>query len=179
MWSSSPGWSPDVVPLERIMEGKKGAKSVSLKDYDVAQRRLIDAESTRRSVGFMERQVKAGKPFFMYVTLTQPHLPTLPNPTFAGKTGHGDWADVLAEMDANVGQLLDTVDKLGIAGNTLVIFTSDNGAEFVKPWDGWSGPCRGAYFTALEGGNRVPFMARWPGHVPAGRVSNEIVHGVD
>jgi len=179
MWSSSPGWSPDVVPLEKIMEGKKGAKSVALKDYDVAQRRLIDAEITRRSVSFMERQAKAGKPFFMYVSLTQPHLPTLPNPAFGGKTGNGDWADMLAEMDANVGQLLDTVDKLGIAGNTLVIFTSDNGAEFVKPWDGWSGPWRGAYFTALEGGIRVPFMARWPGHVPAGRVSNEIVHGVD
>jgi arylsulfatase A-like enzyme len=179
LWSSAPGWSPDIVPLEKIMEGKKGAKSVALKDYDVAQRRLIDAEITRRSVGFMERQAKAGKPFFMYVSLTQPHLPTLPNPAFAGKTGQGDWADMLAEMDANVGQLLDTVDKLGLAGNTLVIFTSDNGAEFVKPWDGWSGPWRGAYFTALEGGIRVPFMARWPGRVPAGRVSNEIVHGVD
>jgi arylsulfatase len=179
MWSSSPGWSPEIAPLEKIMEGKKGTKSVALRDYDVAQRRLIDGEITRRSVGFMERQSRAGKPFFMYVSLTQPHLPTLPNPSFAGKTGNGDWADMLAELDANVGQLLDTVDRLGIAGDTLVVFTSDNGAEFFKPWDGWSGPWRGAYFTALEGGIRVPFMARWPGHVPAGRVSNEIVHGVD
>jgi arylsulfatase len=179
LWSSSPGWSPEIAPLEKIMEGKKGTRSVALKDYDITQRRLIDAEITRRSVGFMERQARAGKPFFMYVSLTQPHLPTLPNPSFAGKTGNGDWADVLAEMDANVGQLLDTVDRLGIASDTLVIFTSDNGAEFVKPWDGWSGPWRGAYFTALEGGIRVPFMARWPGHVPAGRISNEIVHGVD
>jgi arylsulfatase len=179
MWSSSDGYSPDIVPLEKIMEGKRGEKSRALKDYDREQRRLIDAEITKRSVGFMERQAKAGKPFFMYVCLTQPHLPTEPNPSFKGKTGNGDWADMLAEMDHNVGQMLDAVDKLGIADNTLVIFTSDNGPEFFKPWDGWAGPWRGAYFTALEGGLRVPFMIRWPGRILAGRVSNEIAHGAD
>ena len=68
MWSSSPGWSPDIVPQEKIMEGKKGEKSVALKDYDIVQRRLIDAEITKRSVAFMERQAKAGKPFFMYAS---------------------------------------------------------------------------------------------------------------
>jgi len=179
MWSTSDGWSADIVPLEQIMEGKKGEKSVAVKDYDVVQRRLIDAEITKRSVAYMERQARAGKPFFAYVALTQPHLPSEPNPAFKGKTGNGDWADMLAEMDSNVGEMLDAVDKLGIADNTIVIFASDNGAEFIKPWDGWSGPWRGQYFTALEGGIRVPFMIRWPGKVPAGRVSNEIVHGVD
>jgi arylsulfatase len=127
----------------------------------------------------MERQAKAGKPFFMYVALPQPHLPSEPNPTFDGKTGNGEWADMLAEMDYNVAQMLDTLNTLGIADNTIVIFTSDNGAEFFKPWDGSPGPWRGAYFTALEGGIRVPFLIRWPENVPAGRVSNEIVHGVD
>jgi len=179
MWSSSPGYSPDIVPQEKIMEGKKGEKSVALKDYDVVQRRLIDAEITKRSVAFMERQAKAGKPFFMYASLTQPHLPTEPNPAFKGRTGNGDWADMLAEMDFNVGQMLDAIDKLGIADNTIVMFASDNGAEFVKPWAGCSGPWRGQYFTALEGGIRVPFLIRWPSKVPAGRESNEIVHGVD
>ena len=84
----------------------------------------------------------------MYATLTQPHLPTLPNPAFAGKTGNGDWADMLAEMDHNVGQMLDALDRIGITDNTIVIFTSDNGPEFVKPWD-WAGRGRGAgqYFT--------------------------------
>jgi len=179
MWSSSPGWSPEIAPPEKIMEGRKGEQSVALKDYDSVQRRLIDAEITRRSVAFMERQARAGKPFFMYVSLTQPHLPSEPNPAFRGKTGNGDWADMLTEMDSNVGQLFDAVDKLGIANNTIVIFTSDNGPEFFKPWDGWAGPWRGQYFTALEGGIRVPFMIRWPGKIAAGRVSNEIVHGVD
>ena len=179
LWSASDRYSTSIVPQETIMEGKKGEKSRDLKDYDIVQRRLIDAEITKRSVAFMERQTKAGKPFFMCASLTQPHLPTLPNPAFAGKTGKGEWADMLAEMDANVGQMLDAVDALGISDNTIVIFTSDNGAEFIKPWDGWSGPWRGQYFTALEGGIRVPFLIRWPGKVPAGRESNEIVHGVD
>ncbi len=151
MWSSSPGYSPDIVPQEKIMEGKKGEKSVALKDYDIVQRRLIDAEITKRSIDFMERQAKAGKLFFSYVSLTQPHLPTEPNPAFKGRTGNGDWADMLVEMDSNVGQMLAAVAKLGIANNTIVIFTSDNGPEFIKPWSGWAGPWRGQYFTALEG----------------------------
>lgn len=179
LWSTSAGYSPDIVPLEKIMEGRKGEPSRPLQDYTVEQRRLIDAEITRRSVDFMERQVKAGKPFFTYVSLTQPHLPTEPNPAFKGVTGNGDWADMLAEMDSNVGALLSAVDRLGFRDNTIVIFTSDNGPEFFKPWDGWAGPWRGQYFTALEGGIRVPFMMRWPGHVQEGGVSNEIVHGVD
>jgi arylsulfatase A-like enzyme len=179
LWSTSTGYSREIVPLEQVMEGRKGARSVALRDYDVTQRRLIDAEITRRSVTFMERQARAGKPFLMYVSLTQPHLPTEPNPAFRGRTGNGDWADMLAEMDHNVGTLLDAVDRLGIAKDTLVIFTSDNGPEYFKPWDGWAGPWRGQYFTALEGGIRVPFMARWPGRIVPGRTSNEIVHGVD
>ena len=178
-WPASPGYSPQIVPMQEIMEGKKGEKSRAVKDYDLEERRLMDAEITKRSVEFIERQAKTGKPFFAYLALTQPHLPTLPNPAFAGKTGNGDWADMLSEMDYNVGQVLDAVDAAGIRDNTIFIFTSDNGAEFFKPWNGWAGPWRGNYVTALEGGLRVPFMVRWPGKIPAGRTSNEIVHGVD
>jgi len=179
LWPSSPGYSPSIVQPEMIMEGRKGAGSRNLVVYDVAQRRLLDAEITRRSVAFIENQARQRTPFYAYVSLTQPHLPTLPNPAYAGKTGNGDWADMLAEMDENVGRLLDAVDRAGLRENTIVVFTSDNGAEFFRPWDGWSGPWRGAYFTALEGGIRVPFIIRWPGVIPAGRVSNEIVHGAD
>jgi arylsulfatase len=179
LWPSSPGYSPGVMAPEQIMEGRKGEKSRDVRVYDTEQRRLIDAEITSRTIAFMERQTQARKPFFAYATLTQPHLPTLPHPAFAGKTGNGDWADMLAEMDANVGQMLDAIDRLGIRDNTIVIFASDNGPEFVRPYDGWAGPWRGQYFTAWEGGIRVPFMIRWPGHVPAGRVSDAIVHCVD
>jgi len=179
LWPSAVGYSPSVMPPEQIMEGRKGEKSRAVRVYDIEQRRLMDAEITRRAIAFMERQTQARKPFFTYATITQPHLPTLPNPSFAGKTGNGDWADMLAEMDHNVGQMLDAVDRLGIRDDTIVIFASDNGPEFVRPWEGWAGPWRGQYFTAWEGGIRVPFMIRWPNRISAGRVSDEIVHGGD
>jgi arylsulfatase len=133
LWPTAPEWSPDVMPAEQIMEGRKGEKSRPLRVYDVTQRRLIDAEITRRAVSFIEQQSAARKPFFAYVALTQPHLPTEPNSAFKGKTGNGDWADMLAEMDANVGKLLDTVEQAGVRDNTIVIFTSDNGPEFIRP----------------------------------------------
>jgi arylsulfatase len=127
----------------------------------------------------MRRNAKTGKPFYAYVPFTLVHYPILPHPDFAGRTGFGDFADSLAEMDHHVGQVLDAIKDLGIEGNTLIIFTSDNGPEELLPWRGWAGPWSGSYFTAMEGSLRVPFILRWPGKVPAGRVSNEIVHEVD
>jgi len=176
MWPGSPGYSPEVMPPEWIMDGRKGEKSRETKVYDKDERRTMDAEITRRTVGFMERKVRAAVPFFAFASLTQPHYPTLANPAFAGRTGNGEWADMLAEMDDNVGRMLDAVDRLGIRDRTIVIFASDNGADAAE---GWSGPWRGGYFTAWEGGMRVPFIIRWPGRIPAARTSDEIVHGVD
>ena len=181
MWPSrcKDVWDSKVAPPEYIMEGRKGEKSRNVKVYDEEQRRLIDAELTRRSVDFMRRQAEAGKPFFLYLPYTLVHMPTLPNPAFAGKTGNGNWADCLAEMDHNVGQILDAVKELGLEEDTVVIFASDNGPEANFPWRGWGGPWRGTYFTAMEGSLRAPCIIRWPGRVPAGRVTNEIVHVVD
>jgi arylsulfatase len=82
-------------------------------------------------------------------------------------------------MDYRTGQILDAINEAGIENNTLVIFTSDNGPEATHPWEGDSGPWRGIYFTAMEASLRAPFIIRWPGKVPAGRVNNEIVHIVD
>ena len=104
---------------------------------------------------------------------TRCHFPVLPAPEFDGKTGNGFWADALAEMDAYTGELLDTVEKLGVKDNTIFIFTADNGPEMLENWAGWGGPWRGTYFTGLEGSLRVPFIIRWPGKIPDGRVSNE------
>lgn len=179
MFPSQPGAHAAQVPFMHIMEGSKGKPTRELAQYDLEQRRLIDAEITRRAIDFMQRSVKAGKPLYAYIPFTLVHVPTLPNPKFAGKTGHGDFADSLAEMDANVGQIIDAVDALGIRDNTLFIFASDNGPDSTAPYQGWSGPWRGYYFTHMEGSLRVPFIARWPGHIPAGRISNEIVHSVD
>jgi len=178
-WPSDPAAKAAGVAFTHIMEGRKGEKSRELEVYDLDQRRLIDAEITRRTIDFMTRSVRAGNPFYAYVTFTLVHLPTLPNPKFAGRTGYGDFPDALAEMDAHVGELIDAIDALGVRDNTLVVFTSDNGPEATWPWQGSSGPWRGYYFTHMEGSLRVPFIARWPGRIPASRVSNEIVHEVD
>jgi arylsulfatase A-like enzyme len=82
------------------------------------------------------------------------------------------------EMDARSGQVFDFIDKNGLRENTVLIFASDNGPEFRRPWRGTAGPWRGTYHTAMEGALRVPFIVRWPGRVPA-RVSDEIVHVTD
>jgi len=167
------------IPFMHIMEGRKGEMSRDLVIYDLDQRRRIDAEITRRTIDFMQRSVAADKPFYAYVPFTLVHFPTLPNPAFAGKTGHGDFADSLAEMDSNVGQILDAVDALQIRDNTIFVFASDNGPDPTFPSQGSAGPWSGYYFTHMEGSLRAPFIIRWPGRVPAGRVSNEIVHAVD
>jgi len=178
-WPSEPAARASGVEFTHIMEGRKGEKSRQLEIYDLDRRRLIDAEITRRTIDFMTRSTRSAKPFYAYVPFTQVHFPTLPNPKFTGKTGYGDFPDALAEMDAHVGEILDAIGALGIRDNTLVVFTSDNGPEATWPWQGSSGPWRGYYFTHMEGSLRVPFIVRWPGRIPASRVSNEIVHEVD
>jgi arylsulfatase len=179
MFPSQPGARAAGIPFMHVMEGRKGEQSRELIVYDLEQRRAIDGQIVQRTIDFMKRSVQAGSPFYAYVPFTLVHFPALPNPTFAGSTGYGDFADCLAEMDANVGQLLDAVDDLRIRDNTIVVFTSDNGPDPTFPSQGTSGPWRGYYFTHMEGSLRTPFIIRWPGCVPAGRVSNEIVHSVD
>src|SRR5689334_5977603 len=95
LWPSSPAARAAGVELTHIMEGRKGEESRELAVYDLEQRRLIDAEITRRTIDFMKRSVQARKPFYAYVPFTLVHLPTLPNPKFAGKTGYGDFPDAL------------------------------------------------------------------------------------
>jgi arylsulfatase len=178
-WPSNPVAKAEGVSFEHIMEGRKGEKSRELAVYDLEQRRLIDAEITRRTIDFMKRSAASGKPFYAYIPFTLVHFPTLPNPKYTGKTGFGDFPDALAEMDAHVGEILDAIDDLKIRDNTIVVFTSDNGPEATWPWQGSSGPWRGYYFTHMEGSLRTPFIIRWPGKIPEGRASNEIVHEVD
>jgi arylsulfatase len=178
-WPAQPAAKAAGAEFEHVMEGVKGKKSREVGVYDLEQRRLIDAEITRRTIDFMKRSAQSQKPFYAYVPFTLVHFPTLPNPTFIGKTGFGDFPDALAEMDAHVGEILDAIDELHIRENTIVVFTSDNGPDATWPWQGSSGPWRGYYFTHMEGSLRTPFIIRWPGRIPAGRVSNEIVHEVD
>lgn len=179
LWTQQAGFDPQVAHYEYVMEGKRGEETRRLEVYDIEARAAMDGKVTERTIEFMQRNAKAKKPFFAYVPLTQPHFPTKPSKAFAGKTGHGIFADMLAEMDFNVGRMLDTLKALNIDDNTIVIFTSDNGPEDLQPWRGWAGPWTGTYVTAMEGSLRVPFIMRWPGKVPADRVSNEMVHVTD
>ena len=179
MFTSTPGFDPSVVEIPHVMEGRSGEPARNVEVYDLEMRRRIDAELVARSNDFMRRQSKTKKPFFLYVPLTQLHYPTIPHRDFIGKTGWGEFADSMAEMDHRVGQILDEIDALQLREDTVVFFGSDNGPEFRRPWRGTAGPWVGTYHTAMEGSLRVPFMLRWPGRVPAGVVTDEIVHVTD
>ena len=179
MFTESVGFDPAVVDIPFVMEGIKGQRAEKREEYDLEMRRRIDEELTRRSCAFIEKQAAAAAPFFLYVPLTQMHFPTIPHRSFEGVSKKGDFADSLMELDARVGAILDAVDAAGLRDNTLFIFASDNGPEYRRPWRGSAGIWTGTYHTAMEGALRVPFIARWPGHIAPGSVSNEIVHVVD
>lgn len=176
---SQQGWNPSLVPAQPIYEARRGEPARKVADLNLQTRRTLDAEITRRAVDFIQRNAKAGKPFFAYIPYSLVHMPVLPNPTFEGRTGNGSWADALAEMDDNTGRILDALRQAGVDDNTLVIFTSDNGGEATAPWEGANGPWRGTYFTAMEASLRAPFILRWPHHAPPASVSNDIVHITD
>ena len=178
-FTASVGFDPEAADIPYIMEGRAGEPSKNVKVYDLDTRRHIDADLVERSRTFMRRHHAAERPFFLYLPLVHLHFPTLPHPDFEGASGHGEFADSMMEMDHRVGQVLDEIDALGIAENTLFIFCSDNGPEFRSPYRGTAGPWRGTYHTAMEGSLRVPFIARWPGRIPSAQVSNEIVHVTD
>ncbi len=117
MWPSvgnKEGWNAKVVHPEHIYEARKGEKPRQIAVLDVDRRRTMDAEITSRAVEFIKRNASAGKPFYAYVPFAQVHMPTLPNLEFAGRTGNGDWADCLAEMDYRAGQILDAIKQAGI-----------------------------------------------------------------
>ncbi|WP_431266856.1 alkyl sulfatase dimerization domain-containing protein [Dankookia sp. P2] len=115
-WPQQPGFDPAIARPEHVMEGHRGETPREVKVYDAVARREIDPELTARTVDFMRRSVQAGKPFLAYVPFTLVHAPTEPSRQFAGRTGRGDWADVLAQMDWSVGQILDAVAEAGHRG---------------------------------------------------------------
>lgn len=177
--TSMPNYDPATTPAPYIWESKAGERAKQVKVFDLDTRRTIDREAAQRTITFMERNVRERKPFFVYYPMTQIHFPTLAHPEFAGHTGAGDIGDAMADVDYNVGLVLDAIKRLGIDRNTIVFWCPDNGAEARRPWRGSSGPWSGFYNTIMEGGVRTPCIIRWPGRIPAGQVSNEIVHEID
>jgi arylsulfatase len=139
----------------------------------------VEDDLLAHSLDFMERQVKANKPFFLWHNNTRMHVWTHLSPKWENKSGFGLFADGMMELDHVVGELLKKIDALGIADNTIVVFTTDNGAETFTWPDGGTQPFRGQKGLTFEGGFRVPCVARWPGVIKPGSVINDIMSHED
>jgi arylsulfatase A-like enzyme len=134
----------------------------------------IDEEVTAKALDFMDRTHASGKPMFLWYNTTRMHVFTHLKPESEGVTGYGIYADGMAEHDGMVGQILQKIEDLGIADNTIVMYSTDNGAETFTWPDGGTTMFRGEKNTNWEGGYRVPTMIRWPGVIQPGTVINEI-----
>jgi arylsulfatase A-like enzyme len=116
----------------------------------------------------MKSSTAARRPLFFYFNHSMMHLPTIPRKEFAGKTGNGDCADSLLELDSDFKTILENLRELGVADNTIVVFSGDNGPEEMEPWRGTAGFFEGSYFTGMEGSLRTPCIIRYPGVCPLG-----------
>ncbi len=139
----------------------------------------VDEEFLDASLKFIDKAVKDDKPFFVWWNSTRMHIWTHLKKESEGKTGLGIYPDGMIEHDGHVGKLLDKLDQLGIADNTIVMYSTDNGAEVMSWPDGGTTPFRGEKDTNFEGGWRVPCAIRWPEVIKAGTVSNEIFSHTD
>ncbi|MEZ5356561.1 MAG: sulfatase-like hydrolase/transferase [Bryobacteraceae bacterium] len=153
-----------------------------MRDAEVIELNPDLAQLTRRynetALAFI--QANRQRPFFLYSAHSMPHVPLFPSPRFENTSLRGRYGDVVEEIDAGVGALLDRLQELGLASNTLVVFTSDNGPWLHYGIDGGSaGPLRDGKGTLWEGGVRVPAVFRWPGRIPSGRVTSEIAANID
>lgn len=170
---------------EPIRYGGKGfwrAGAIS-PDFEHAE---VLPRMTREAVQYIEDRVEKApdQPFFLYLPLTAPHTPWLPGKRFREKSGAGPYGDFVSQVDWSVGRVIETLDRLGIADDTLLVVTSDNGAHWTPPEIEYfehraNGPWRGQKGDIWEGGHRVPFLVRWPGHVSAGSVDDEMICHVD
>ena len=142
-------------------------------------------ELTKRAVGYIKsraQDAKNGKPFFLYMPLNSPHTPIVPSAEWRGKSGINPYADFVMQTDATLGSILDALQEAGLNDNTVVVMTSDNGcspqADFAELAAHGHNPnftFRGAKADVFDGGHHIPFLVRWPGHVPAGSAYNEMV----
>ncbi len=170
-WMQAPELRPTPNDTSWIWAQQTGETAHRVKVFDTNTRRLVDREAAERGVAFIEKNARAGKPFFLYYPMTQIHFPTLSHPDFAGKTGAGDIGDAMADVDYNVGLITSALHRLGLDDKTLIFWCTDNGAEGRRPWRGTSGPWRGFYNTVMEGGSAHRASCAGAGTFPAGRSS--------
>ena len=164
------------IPLDKgpqIVEARHGEPLQVVKPYTAEVRREIDWELVDRGIDFMKRQKAAAKPFFLYLPISRTHFPNLPSKRFEGRSRIGQFGDSLMEGDAIVGRMLDALDELGVARDTIVVFASDNGPDGPgarafggdMPDLGSSGPYRGALGDVSEGSIRTAAIIRWPDRI--------------
>lgn len=174
MWPHHPEAKPGSYPPLPLVEDDGVADA----DVDGQDQSRLTAQYTERAVRFIARN--KARPFLFYLAYSMPHVPLYPGARFAGGAASGTYGDVVQEIDWSVGQILAALDEHGLAQDTLIIFTSDNG-----PWlsygnhAGSAGPLREGKGTVFEGGVREPFVARWPGKVPAGSVQKQPAMTID
>jgi len=138
-----------------------------------------DEEFISAAQDFIDKSVAADKPFFVWLNTTGMHFRTYPAEKHLGKSGQGEYNDVMVAHDEYVGQMLDQLDTLGIADNTIVFYSTDNGVHFNTWPDAGVTPFRSEKNTNYEGAYRVPALVRWPGKIKAGSVSNEMIAHLD
>lgn len=139
----------------------------------------VDEETADAAIDFMKRSVKEGNPFFCWYNSTRMHVFTHLSEEYDNKTGYGIYADGMTQLDDIVGRLTATLEDMGIDDNTIVIFSTDNGAELLLWPDGGMTPFHGEKATTWEGGFRAPCLVKWPGKIKPGQVNNEIISGED
>jgi arylsulfatase len=139
----------------------------------------VDDDTSDRAIGFIEKAVADDKPFFVWWSGTRMHFRTHVKEELRGISGQDEYADGMVEHDMHIGKFLDALDRLGIADNTIVFYSTDNGPHYNTWPDAAATPFRGEKNTNWEGGWRVPAMVRWPGRIKAGTWSNEIMHHMD
>lgn len=174
------GFDPAVAKVPHLLEGRRGEAVRQVEPYTLENRPLIDERIAEKSIAFIREHARGERPFFLFVSWSLVHHPYLPHPDFEERSGNGAFADAVVEHDHRVGQVLDAIEEAGIADRTLVVYASDNGPDSADyPQVSFSGPFRGYLGSAFEGSIRTPMMVRWPGRIPPGKASNEIVAMVD
>jgi arylsulfatase len=177
MWGDDPQYVAERDGYSYMHEGRKGegVKPIKSQQLTIETKKTCDFEYLKRSTDFMQRAVKADKPFYLYFNHSLMHFPMVTRPEFVGKSKNGEWGDCLLMLDHDFGVLLDKVDELGVRNDTIVILCGDNGAEDLRR--SRYGGFFGAHFSSAEGGIRTPLIRSEP--CPGRRRNNEMVHVTD
>ena len=179
-YTSYPLYPPEF-PVPKVKSATKGQPFEEVADFDREIRPFMDEKITDRTLDFIRKSAEGEAPFFAYVGFTNVHPPMIAHPDFASATDSNKVAPAsIAELDHRAGQILDLLDELGLAEDTIVVWASDNAAGTLLGETGGSpGQWRGFFGGGWEGSIRTPAMIRWPGQIPSGVVTDEIVAALD